>query len=147
MTAFNVWYYSFSPAVANYENSYPAVKPFMRILLVPLISILKVGASVFNLIPGNSEVAAFVSGITVSIILGAVYLAVPMVLVDRLCARSRRLMMKIEKLILVITVFAFAFAVLAELFQLSMVMILAAPTIVLATMLGTGLAITIIAQQ
>lgn len=141
MSAFNAWYYSFSPAVANYENNHPAVEPFMRIVLVPLISILKVGASAFNLIPWSPEVAAFLSGITVSVILGGVYLAVPMVLVNRLCPRSRRLMMKIEKPTILIMVFAFASAVLAELFQLSMVMILAAPTIVLATMLGTGLAI------
>jgi hypothetical protein len=91
MVAFNAWYYSFSPGVALYEAVNPSIRPIVKAFIYPLIWILQLGSSTFDLLPFNQEAAAVVSGLTISSLIGAVYLAGPMLVLRRIFqAKMRR---------------------------------------------------------
>jgi peptide/nickel transport system substrate-binding protein len=77
MSAFNAWYYSFSPAVAQQITHDATLRDAMKVLLYPAVAILKVAATPFTLLPGSGELAAILSGLVASFMLGATYLAIP----------------------------------------------------------------------
>ena len=77
MIAFNAWYYSFSPTVAQYENSNPSARAVAKVVLYPLISILQISSSTFSLLGTEPEVAALVAGLVAGSCVGLVYLALP----------------------------------------------------------------------
>jgi hypothetical protein len=63
MLAFNAWYYSFSPAVAQFIRESQILRAATKFTLYPLIGILRIGAEAFHLFPTNPEVGAVVSGL------------------------------------------------------------------------------------
>lgn len=77
MYAFNAWYYSYSPTVANYISAHESVRTAMRYVLYPLIGILHLSSTTFSLVAFGPELAALVSGIVASSLIGIVYLALP----------------------------------------------------------------------
>jgi streptogramin lyase len=77
MRAFNAWYYSYSPTVANYISTHDSVKVGMRYALYPLIGILHVSSNVFSAFSFAPELAALVAGLVASSMIGLVYLALP----------------------------------------------------------------------
>ena len=83
MTAFNLWYYSFSPAVAGTINISPQLQSLMQILLYPLITILRLSASVFDAFSFQPELAAVMAGLVATGLLGIVYLWVPSIMISR----------------------------------------------------------------
>jgi hypothetical protein len=83
MMAFNLWYYSFSPSVAGTINVSPQIQGIMRVLLTPLISLLRVSEAVFDLFSFQPELAAILAGLVASGLLGAVYLSIPSIIVFR----------------------------------------------------------------
>ena len=133
MTTFNEWYYSFSPAVANYENTHAGTIPIMKLFLYPLIAILHIGAMPFDLLSGNSELAAFMSGIIVSILLGSTYVTIPVFLIFYRSSKVRRTARKIELRLAITVLFMVALAFLAELTHFNLLMTASAVTIILAT--------------
>ena len=77
MIAFNAWYYSFSPIVAQYENSNPSARAVAKVVLYPLINILQLSSSVFSLLGSEPEFAALVAGLIAGSCVGLIYMTLP----------------------------------------------------------------------
>ena len=78
MASFNSWYYSFSPAVADYERQSPVFQSIVRAGVYPLIGILDLSALAYDLVAftgASSEVGIVVAGLTASSLIGLVYFA------------------------------------------------------------------------
>ena len=88
MVAFNAWYYSFSPTVAGYLYTHPAERMIMKGVLYPLIGILKLSSLTFSATSAFPELAALLSGLVASSLIGAFYLGLPLSLIR---AKVRRL--------------------------------------------------------
>jgi len=91
MVAFNAVYYSFSPTVAQFIREQQTVRTTVKVVLYPLMGILMITASVFDLFPTNHEAGAIASGLLVSSLIGAVYLAGPLTVVLTYSSRTRRI--------------------------------------------------------
>lgn len=77
MAAFNSWYYSFSPSVAEYERHSPPAREAVRVLIQPLLLILSASASLHGLLTSsglNAEAAVVGTGMTASSLVGLLYL-------------------------------------------------------------------------
>jgi peptide/nickel transport system substrate-binding protein len=72
MNVFNVWYYSFSPTVAEYERGQPWLQESVRMSIYPLLGILQASEKAYALVPG--EYGALFAGLLASTLVGAVYL-------------------------------------------------------------------------
>jgi len=77
MIAFNAWYYSFSPSVAQYENTNPTARSVAKVILYPLIGILRLSSSTFTAVGFAPELAALAAGLLAGSVIGIVYLALP----------------------------------------------------------------------
>jgi len=75
MTGFNEFYYSFSPAIADYERENPVFKEAVKIGLTPLISSLAI------LEHADSEEEILGYGISLIILNIGMYIAVPAMLI------------------------------------------------------------------
>jgi peptide/nickel transport system substrate-binding protein len=78
MTSFNTWYYSFSPAVADYERESPALQSIVRAGVYPLVGILDLSALAYDAVAlagMNSEVGIVIAGLTASSLIGLVFFA------------------------------------------------------------------------
>lgn len=73
MTAFNAWYYSFSPAVAGFINDHPVTKAPMQVILWPLLVILTLAQMSFSAVSFHPDIGVIVSGLVASTLIGAVY--------------------------------------------------------------------------
>jgi peptide/nickel transport system substrate-binding protein len=73
MTAFNAWYYSFSPQVAEYERQQPWLQQTVKIIIYPLLGILQLSEKAFVMIPG--EYGSIMAGFVASSLIGAVYIS------------------------------------------------------------------------
>jgi hypothetical protein len=71
MNAFNTWYYSFSPSVADYEREQPWLQTTVRTAIYPLLGILTISEKAYSSMPG--EYGAVTAGIVASSMIGAVY--------------------------------------------------------------------------
>ena len=89
MIVFNAWYYSFSPAVASQISTSPAEMMVMRSALFPLIGILKLSSLTFSATSAVPELAAFLSGLVATSLIGTVYLGLPLSLVRTKIRRLR----------------------------------------------------------
>ncbi len=88
MVAFNAWYYSFSPYVANYLANHWVERIIMKGVLYPLIGILFLSQGLFSVASPYPEIAALISGLLASSLIGAFYLGLP---IGLLRAKVRRL--------------------------------------------------------
>jgi len=91
MVAFNAVYYSFSPTVAQFIREHHTVRNVAKFALYPLIGILRIGASVFDLFPMSHDAGAIASGLLVSSLIGVVYLAGPLTALLAYSSRARRM--------------------------------------------------------
>jgi hypothetical protein len=78
MIAFNTWYYSFSPAVANYLNNHWVERTMTKIILYPLIGILALTQDTFVATSSYPELGALLAGLLASSLIGAFYLGLPL---------------------------------------------------------------------
>jgi uncharacterized membrane protein len=81
MIAFNSWYYSFSPYVASNLQTNLAERTVMKGVLYPLVGILWVSSATFDLFRPYPELAALLSGLLASSLIGAIYIGLPFTLV------------------------------------------------------------------
>ncbi len=88
MVAFNAWYYSFSPYIANYLSTHWVERTIMKGVLFPLIGMLYLTSNVYATAATYPELAALLSGLLASSLIGAFYLGLPLSL---LRAKVRRL--------------------------------------------------------
>jgi hypothetical protein len=87
MTAFNAWYYSFSPVVADFIDDHPQIKPPMRVILTPLLGILTLAQMSFSVLSVRPDIAVIVSGLVASTLIGIIY-AFPVLFVLLLVIRK-----------------------------------------------------------
>ena len=73
MTGFNQFYYSFSPAVADYERENPMFKEVMKITLTPMLSSL----SLLNSVEIDSEEEMLGYGISIVLLNIGMYAGIP----------------------------------------------------------------------
>ena len=132
MTAFNLWYYSFSPAVAGAIDVSPQLQSMMRILLYPLIMILQLSASVFDAFSFQPELAAVTAGLVATALLGIVYLWIPSIMVRR---RFKNEIKRAVKPLAVILGAATVTLAGAEIFSNSLITVISSVVLVLANLL------------
>jgi len=89
MTAFNRWYYSFSPQVANFIANHDTTITPMRVALYPLIGILEVSSMMHSVLASSPEFAVVTAGIVASALIGLVYLTPPVFFLMRLLPKRR----------------------------------------------------------
>lgn len=73
MTAFNQFYYSFSPAIADFEREQPIFKEAVKITLTPMLTSL----SILNHVNINSEQEMLGYGISVVLLNIGMYIGIP----------------------------------------------------------------------
>jgi len=134
MVAFNAWYYSFSPTVAQSEYSYPGLREGMQLVLYPLIEILRIGAGVFEAVPFNQEAAAIASGMSISALIGAVYLAPALALVEARSSRWKMRFCKLERYSTGMLLLSLAVVCLADVFRAGSLLMIGAPILIIATL-------------
>ena len=74
MSIFNMWYYSFSPQVADFIATHDTTRGPVRIGLYPLISILQVSSAAYSALASAPEFAVVTAGVVASALIGLVYL-------------------------------------------------------------------------
>jgi peptidyl-prolyl cis-trans isomerase B (cyclophilin B) len=77
MTAFNQFYYSFSPTIADWERESPMFKEAVRIAITPMISSI----SILNYVDMDSEIEVLGYGISLILLNMGIYLIAPIVVV------------------------------------------------------------------
>ena len=73
MTGFNQFYYSFSPAVADFEREQPIFKEIMKVTLTPMLSSL----SLLNYVEIDSEQEMLGYGISIVLLNVGMYIGIP----------------------------------------------------------------------
>lgn len=84
MSAFNGWYYSFSPSVAEYERTSPWARELVRLTIQPLLMILDASKSLhsaLSILGISSESAVVATGMMASTLIGLFYLSPAAVLI------------------------------------------------------------------
>jgi len=87
MTTFNQFYYSFSPAIADYERENPAFKETIKLALTPLLSSL----TLLQFIDINSESEMLGYGIGIILLNIGMYLVAPVVITLKLVKKYRKI--------------------------------------------------------
>jgi peptide/nickel transport system substrate-binding protein len=144
MDAFNMWYYSFSPTVANVVASSSILRMISRILIHPLVGILQLSTYVYNGLAFNRELGIVSTGLVASSLIGVVYFA-PWITALQLCARKRnRLVLQVRNLRPFFYAWIAAIALIgaAEVLLVETLMIAATVALVLLTL---GLSATVTA--
>jgi len=144
MKAFNAWYYSFSPYVADFISKQPLLKETMKILLYPLVGILHISASTYSALSFNPELAIVATGIVASGLIAIIYFT-PLSLITLLCMkRYRRFRLNTNHLkgFTAIWIASIALICLAEATATQPVMMVATAILVLSTLTLTALTTT-----
>lgn len=89
MRAFDAFYYSFSPKVAEMLMENPILQPLARAFLYPLVSSLRVMVTVFTFPSVVSEFTILLIGVTVSALIGTVHVA-PFMILTKIVRRKDR---------------------------------------------------------
>jgi hypothetical protein len=149
MTAFNAWYYSFSPAVAQYELRTPAARSIARAILYPLMGILGLSELTFVAFGSASELGALTAGLLAGVLIGLTYLALPALCIlwplrRRISADAKRRTLK--TLIFMFTLLLAGFT-LSEMLALSAMMIVSSVGLALAALTTGSILPTILASQ
>jgi streptogramin lyase len=140
MIAFNAWYYSFSPYVAQFIREHALARTVTKLMVYPLMGILRLGASVFYILPTNLEAAAVVSGLLTSSLIGIVYLSPPLAAALVSSSRARRAARRLQIPSVCILLGALlAVAFIATVGAPSIFMILCTVAIVLSTLAASAL--------
>ena len=73
MTAFNAAYYSFSPSVAAFVAERPWFTLIVRVMIYPLISLLRLTSLAFSGFPVGAEIGVLLYGLLSSCLIGLIY--------------------------------------------------------------------------
>ena len=80
MGAFNEFYYSFSPVIADYERENPVFREMVNIAITPMISSL----SILNYVDMDSESSVLGYGISLIVLNGFMYVGIPVLAIMRI---------------------------------------------------------------
>jgi hypothetical protein len=135
MIAFNTLYYSFSPTVASYLQEHWVERTITKGALYPLIGILSLTSATFDEFKSYPELAALISGLMASSLIGAIYIGLPLALLEARIpqlADSRKQKMILVRLIIMLVTSLLTLG-LGELFLMVPLLILSTSAIVLST--------------
>lgn len=117
MSAFNAWYYSFSPYLAEFISKNAMLRSITKVVLYPLLGILHLTAAVYSAFSFAPELGIVVSGVLASALIGLVYftpVAACLVLPsERLRRRLKRIEGKMISLPWIASLFSVSIALLA----------------------------------
>ena len=85
MTAFNDFYYSFSPTVADWERQSPVFKEVVKLTLAPMLSTL----SILNYVDVDSESEMLGYGIGIILLNAGMYFVAPAFVIVKLGSKLR----------------------------------------------------------
>jgi hypothetical protein len=139
MLAFNVFYYSFSPTVAQFIQEHQNVRTIAKFALYPLMGILRVGATAFDLLSTNREAAVVMTGLVVSAVMGVVYLGPPLTGVLFCSSRARRAARRAQLPGLAILLMSIVGVACASVYEDSGLLMVTTSTMVAATFAVSGL--------
>ena len=139
MIAFNAWYYSFSPTVAATITEHPTLQYAMRAILYPAIAILSLGATPFSLLPEHQELAAVLSGLLITSLIGVTYLSLPVAAVSKVTRKRAPASSRLQRVLAAILALSLAGIAVAEFATLGQLMILATVSTALSTLLLSAL--------
>ena len=136
MVAFNAWYYSFSPYVASYLTTHWVERTIMKGVLYPLIGMLYLTSNLYAATSANPELAAFLSGLLASSLIGAFYLGLPLSLLRAKVRRLRGLKTQnlLQKLLGISLLSGFTALLLGEMLASPLLLMLSSATVVLSTL-------------
>ena len=141
MDVFNAWYYSFSPAVAQYEYSHETTRTVMKEVLYPLIGILHVSSDSYAALAFQPELAALTAGIVASFLIGLAYVGLPAFGI--LCLAKEKVSSKTKrralKLTATVAMALFAAFIVAELLALASLMMIASVGLILTVLVLGGI--------
>ena len=98
MKAFNAWYYSFSPYMAQFIAGNTFARAVMKVLLYPLIGILHLAAMTYNAFSFSHELAVVMAGLVASALIGLVYFSPLAILALALLRRYRKTTLRMSQL-------------------------------------------------
>jgi hypothetical protein len=139
MLAFNTWYYSFSPAIAQSITQHPTLQYTMRAVLYPLIAILSLGAAPFHLLPAHEELAAVISGLFITSLIGAAYLSLPLAALTKYGLKRRSASKKLQVILAASLVLSLAGIAIAEIATLGPLVVIATGSTALSALLLSAL--------
>ncbi len=137
MIAFNAWYYSFSPYVANYLTSHWVERTIMKGVLYPLIGMLYLTSNLYAATATYPELATLLSGLLASSLIGAFYLGLPLSLLRAKVRRLRgsRVQSLLKKLLGAGLLAGVVVLVLGEIFASPILLMTASALVVLSSLL------------
>lgn len=138
MMAFNIWYYSFSPPIADFIATHDVAKGVVKVGLYPLIGILQIASAAHVPFKHAPEVGVFLSGAVASSLIGAVYFTP---VLAPLMFRRRRLLRLVWKIGVPILVGGLVFSVLGEFSLYKDLMMVGTSAFVIGTVLASALAL------
>jgi len=142
MVAFNAWYYSFSPSVAQLIAEHSTVRTSMKFFLYPLMGILRIAAASFDVFATNPEVGAVLWALLVSMLIGAVYLGLPVTAILAYTAKGRRIARRLEWPLVVLLLCGLGAVVIAEVSGADMLMLVAISGAVFAALMLSTLMVS-----
>ena len=137
MLAFNAWYYSFSPPVANYIANHWVERAVMQGALYPMIEILSISYGTFQATSAYPELAIVLAGMLASGMLGAFYLGLPAGLLRARVKRFRatNLARSLERILAGAVMTSGCALAVGEISGSSLVLIVSSSALVLSTIL------------
>jgi M6 family metalloprotease-like protein len=137
MNAFNLWYYSFSPQVADFIVVHDAVRSPLRAVLYPLLSILEFSSATYSAFQSTPELAITIAGIVASGLIGLVYLTPVSLLLVRSFKGRKIGTLRVVRVLSISLLLSVIMLLLGELTGLFGLLAVAASALVLTTMLST----------
>jgi len=139
MTAFNAWYYSWSPPVATAIAPDNAARATMRVVLQPILNILQIATVTFTSLSFNGEFAIIMAGFVAASLIGLVYLmpitTVALVAINKLSRYKSLPRMSQLRILVVPWIASIILMLLGELSALPALMMLATSAFVVTTIL------------
>ncbi|MEE8187036.1 MAG: CFI-box-CTERM domain-containing protein, partial [Nitrososphaerales archaeon] len=144
MDAFNSFYYSWSPGVADSIRDVEEAKAFTRGMIVPLLGVLSVSFYAYNLFSFSPEFGVILAGFLASSMLGAIYMTLPTIALLRLAPRSKRNMIIRRGIVILLGLssMGFAFTLLGVYSSSSSLAMFGSATLVLSSMFATALIVS-----
>ncbi len=139
--AFNSFYYSFSPQVAQFIATHPEIKPLVKFSLYPLLSSLHV-ASYSGCLPRiNSEVKSIFSGLTASYLIGCFYLTPALLIINKFTRKLKKINRKLILALFFSLVCIIALLSLGTALRIDLLTMLSSSSLVMVNMLLGGSAL------
>ncbi|MEM3507191.1 MAG: CFI-box-CTERM domain-containing protein [Candidatus Bathyarchaeia archaeon] len=135
MIAFNAWYYSFSPYIAEIIDKNSLLKEFMKIVLYPLIKMLQLSAYAYSMLRFNPEVAIIISGFVASALIGMIYFSPITIALAFLIKRRYAIKIQGLKLSLLFLIVSIALMIIGEITALPSIMRISTVMFVLVTII------------